>query len=93
LRIGQLPRFELRLTKRAAPFVWARRLELPLQVAQLLQRAVAPRARLTRVLPPQLARRIAHLLGDVAHPLAVAALAGLSALSALAALPGLSCLS
>ena len=62
LRVGELPRLELHLAERAAPLVGPRRLELLLQLAQFLERAVAARARLARILAPQFARRVAHLL-------------------------------
>src|SRR5207249_11902633 len=70
LRVRELPRFELHLTERAPPLVRGRRLHLPFERAQTFERALRARGRLPGILPSQIARRVAHLFGDVAHPLA-----------------------
>ena len=74
MRVGELTRLELHLAQGPAPLVGAHRLELMLELAQLVERTAAARARLFRILPAQLARGVPHLLRDVAHALAVLAL-------------------
>ena len=67
LGVGELARFELEIAERAAPLVGPRGLQTPLELAQLLERTARARARLRRILPAQIARRIAHRFGHVAH--------------------------
>ena len=57
LLVGELPRLELHVAHRAPALVGLRALHLLLELLQLLQRAAAARARLSRILPPQVARR------------------------------------
>src|SRR5262249_55034640 len=75
LRIGELPRLELHFAERAAALVRSRRFKLPLQLAQLVERAAAARGCLLRVLAAQIARSVSHLFGNVAHPFRVVAAA------------------
>src|SRR5262249_32609229 len=66
--VSQLPCFELQIADGAAPFIGRRRFERLLRLAQPLQRTVARRGRLRRVLASQIARGIPHFFGGVAHP-------------------------
>src|SRR5205814_8756107 len=67
LRIGQLPRFELQVAERAPPAVRRSSLQLPLEIAQPLERTRGTSARLPGILPSQIAGRVAHLLRDISH--------------------------
>src|SRR2546428_12140755 len=67
LCVRQLPGLELHFADRAAALVGTLRFEPPLKLPQLLERATSAGARLPRILPAQIARGIAHLLGHVAH--------------------------
>ena len=85
LGIGQLPRFQLHLAERAFLVVHGAGrglLHLTFELLQLLERFAPAHARLRGILAPQIARRIAHLIGDVAHPLDRFAGSGTTAVAA-----------
>jgi hypothetical protein len=77
LRVGKLPRLELRVTKGATPLIsslGALRLQLALELVQLIGRLRALLARLTRVLLPQSIRGALHGFGHGPHRLTLCAL-------------------
>ena len=88
LGVGELPRLELQIAKRAPAAVRRACLQLAFELAQFVERALRARARLVGILSPEIAGGAAHLLGDVAHVAAV--FSGPSRLSLLLAglLPG-----
>ena len=96
LGVGKLPRLELQLAKRAALFVGAAGLHLPLQIAERVERPPGSVAGLGRILPAQAAGGAAHLFQRIAHPLAAAArcalLPALGLLTRLTLLPRLALL-
>ena len=94
LRVGELPRLELQLTKGATAIVRLRPPHPLLQVAQPFRGAIAAGARFLRMLPAKLVGRPLHFLRDLPEipiglPATVAPLLTLRALAllALTALP------
>ena len=74
-----MPCLELEVAESPATAFGGAALELTFEFAQLIERTRSARTGLTRILPPEIVRGAAHLLGDAAHLLRRVALSPLRA--------------